>query len=200
MLEILLSTWLFLPHITVDLSKNYLTACINNKIVQSKVVSGKPGWETPIGVFTITTLEVNKPWWVPKSIEQDLPHRTYNNHKGNLYQPAGPDNEMGQLSLPFDENRLYALHGTPYITNFWRPPEGRYLSHGCVRVKQISQLVNILLRLPHEPDVDINTLLAGSDGKYEHVTVTFKTPIVVTIKKNGRERFPPNGTTCAPIN
>jgi murein L,D-transpeptidase YcbB/YkuD len=74
-------------------------------------------YPTPLGSFSITTVEWN-PWWIP-------PHAEW--ARGERPAPPGPTNPMGRVKLYF--RPLYYLHGTPDSSSL-----GRAASHGCVRL------------------------------------------------------------------
>ncbi|CAN5209179.1 hypothetical protein BH24PSE2_BH24PSE2_02060 [soil metagenome] len=86
---------------------------------------GRVGWNTPVGVTTVTAKARDPVWWVPISVREEhaemgdpLPAQV----------PPGPDNPLGHrvlgLGLPG-----YLIHGTN------RPDGvGMRVSHGCIRL------------------------------------------------------------------
>lgn len=86
---------------------------------------GKPSWPTPTGRFAIAELRVNKPWLVPKSIQEEMRREG----KAVLSEvPPGPDNPLGKhwlgLSMPG-----YGIHGTIAPASIFH-----FQSHGCIRL------------------------------------------------------------------
>ena len=86
---------------------------------------GKPDWATPTGAFQVASLERDKPWIVPKSIQEEM--RREGKPVITRVEP-GPDNPLGRhwigLSLPG-----YGIHGTIAPTSIYG-----FRSHGCVRM------------------------------------------------------------------
>jgi L,D-transpeptidase ErfK/SrfK len=80
------------------------------------VAIGKPGWETPVGTYTVFTMEVNP---------------TFKSFKTGNIIPPGPDNPLGPRWIGFwtDGKTQLGFHGT-------NEPEliGEAVSHGCVRM------------------------------------------------------------------
>jgi murein L,D-transpeptidase YcbB/YkuD len=85
-----------------------------------RVAIGMPGFRTPRGSFSITSIEWN-PAWIP-------PDRDWAKHE--VPAPPGPANPMGRAKLNF--RPLYFLHGTPLTTTI-----GSAASHGCVRLSNV---------------------------------------------------------------
>ncbi|OGT20060.1 MAG: hypothetical protein A2V90_00530 [Gammaproteobacteria bacterium RBG_16_57_12] len=86
---------------------------------------GHPTWRTPAGDFTVRTLEINKAWIVPQSIQEEM------RREGQIVQahvPPGPDNPLGKywlgLSLPG-----YGIHSTIAPQSVYQ-----FQSHGCIRL------------------------------------------------------------------
>ncbi|AFY69547.1 ErfK/YbiS/YcfS/YnhG family protein [Thalassoporum mexicanum PCC 7367] len=80
------------------------------------VAVGKPGWETPVGEFTVLNKETDPIFMDPFS--------------GRLMQP-GPNNPLGARAIDFwtDGRNFSAFHGTPHEHLI-----GQAVSHGCVRM------------------------------------------------------------------
>jgi L,D-transpeptidase ErfK/SrfK len=86
---------------------------------------GAPGSRTPIGEFTITGREVDKTWYVPASIQEEMqregkPVRTE--------VPPGPDNPLGRHWLGLSEPAC-GIHGTIAPASVYR-----FRTHGCIRL------------------------------------------------------------------
>ena len=94
---------------------------------------GKPSWPTPTGEFKILSLEKNKCWCVPQSIQDEMRRQ---GKKVVTRVPPGPDNPLGGywigLSMPG-----FGIHGTIAPSSIYR-----FQSHCCVRMhpEAIAQL------------------------------------------------------------
>lgn len=89
------------------------------------VTAGRHDWRTPLGPFTVINRQTDKPWFVPKSIQEEMAREG----KPVLTRvEPGPDNPLGRhwigLSMP-----AIGIHGT-------NAPMSIYAlrSHGCVRM------------------------------------------------------------------
>lgn len=89
------------------------------------VAAGRSDWRTPTGTYAIATLEQDKTWIVPLSIQDEMRAQG----KPVLTRvPPGPANPLGRywigLTLPG-----YGIHGTNAPSSIY------YLrTHGCIRV------------------------------------------------------------------
>lgn len=108
------------------------------------VALGKPTWPTPSGSFSIINQQENKPWFVPKSIQEEM------RNEGRVVKtmvPPGPDNPLGKhwlgLSIPG-----YGIHGTISPESIFH-----FRSHGCIRL--------------HPEDIEIlfDTVSVGTQGE-----------------------------------
>jgi len=86
---------------------------------------GRPDWPTPSGSFSISNLQEDKEWIVPKSIQEEM------RREGQVVRtkvPPGPDNPLGRhwigLSLAG-----YGIHGTIAPASVYH-----FQSHGCIRL------------------------------------------------------------------
>lgn len=89
------------------------------------VGTGREGWETPVGNYTIIEKIKDPTWTPPESIRRE--HAA----KGDILPavvPAGPDNPLGQFALRLS-NPSYLIHGT---NKPWGV--GMQVSHGCTRM------------------------------------------------------------------
>lgn len=94
---------------------------------------GKPSWRTPEGGFTIVSRVKNKPWLVPKSIQEEMRREG----KAVLEEvPPGPDNPLGSHWLGMSMWG-YGIHGTIAPSSVFQ-----FRSHGCIRLREddISEL------------------------------------------------------------
>lgn len=89
------------------------------------IAVGKPDWQTPLGAFVIDNLQKDKPWIVPKSIQEEM--RLEGKPVLARVEP-GPDNPLGRywigLSMP-----AIGIHGTNAPTSI-----NGYRTHGCMRM------------------------------------------------------------------
>ena len=89
------------------------------------VALGKPTWPTPTGGFQIASLVKDKPWLVPKSIQEEM--RREGKEVLTRVEP-GPDNPLGRhwigLSIP-----ALGIHGTIAPSSIYG-----LRSHGCIRL------------------------------------------------------------------
>ncbi|MDO9385344.1 MAG: L,D-transpeptidase family protein [Thiobacillus sp.] len=86
---------------------------------------GKPSWPTPQGEFRIVSRVKNKPWLVPKSIQEEMLR------EGKLVVeevPPGPDNPLGAHWLGLNLWG-YGIHGTIAPASIYQ-----FRSHGCIRL------------------------------------------------------------------
>lgn len=86
---------------------------------------GKPSWRTPEGRFTLVSRVKNKPWLVPKSIQEEMRREG----KAVLEEvPPGPDNPLGSHWLGMSMWG-YGIHGTIAPSSIFQ-----FRSHGCIRL------------------------------------------------------------------
>lgn len=80
------------------------------------IAVGKPGWETPVGSYTVMQMVENPYWEHPWT--------------GEVFKP-GPDNPLGSHWIGFwtDGNNYIGFHGTPNEDSVGQPA-----SHGCIRM------------------------------------------------------------------
>lgn len=89
------------------------------------VAVGKPSWPTPLGGFHVTNRQTDKPWIVPRSIQEEM--RREGRPVLTRVEP-GPDNPLGRhwigLSIP-----ALGIHGTTAPSSIHD-----FRSHGCIRM------------------------------------------------------------------
>jgi L,D-transpeptidase YcbB len=156
----------------------------------SRVVVGDPDHPTPILGSAIGSVLFNPPWTVPASIVRKEiqprllrdPGYLSRNHfqllgRGDgspdgidwsktdilangwqLQQQPGPWNALGTLMFDFPSPFAVYLHDTPGRAAFSR--SDRSLSHGCVRVEQVTALAGALLGPEASPEA-IQKIVAG---------------------------------------
>jgi len=100
---------------------------------------GRVGWETPLGITTVTAKAKDPHWYVPLSVRQE--HAALGDPLPSVI-PPGPENPLGHRVLKLDMPG-YLIHGTnqPYGV-------GMRISHGCVRlypenIEYLYELVDI---------------------------------------------------------
>jgi L,D-transpeptidase ErfK/SrfK len=100
---------------------------------------GRVGWETPLGMTTVTAKAKDPHWYVPLSVRQE--HAELGDPLPSVI-PPGPENPLGHRVLKL-EMPGYLIHGTnqPYGV-------GMRVSHGCVRlypenIEYLYELVDI---------------------------------------------------------
>ncbi|MBK1647154.1 hypothetical protein CKO36_00685 [Rhabdochromatium marinum] len=89
------------------------------------VGTGREGWETPVGQYSIVEKIKGPTWTPPASI------RAEHAAKGEILPavvPAGPDNPLGAYAMRLS-NRSYLIHGTNKPWGVGMP-----VSHGCTRM------------------------------------------------------------------
>ncbi len=89
------------------------------------VALGRPSWPTPVGRFAIRSLEINKEWIVPKSIQEEM------RREGLVVRtrvPPGPDNPLGKYWIGLTVWG-YGIHSTIYPMSIYQ-----FRSHGCIRL------------------------------------------------------------------
>lgn len=133
--------------LVLDRRRKVLRVLEGNRVVRRYPVAvGMPGWETPVGQFTVIEKRANPTWEHPAS--------------GHLL-PPGPENPLGSRWIGFHrdcrgrsgfngQEHLVVkgcveagFHGTPN-----RSSVGRAVSHGCVRLldehaKELFDLVSL---------------------------------------------------------
>jgi lipoprotein-anchoring transpeptidase ErfK/SrfK len=108
--------------IVVRIDRNRLELYVGFKRVGSyDVATAKPGYTTPVGLWTIWDKRVDPTWYNPAldSWGAGLP----------AVVPGGPGNPMGPRAIYIDAPGLIRIHGTTDDASI-----GRYASHGCIRM------------------------------------------------------------------
>jgi murein L,D-transpeptidase YcbB/YkuD len=160
-----LERWRWLPaelpadRIQVNIAAAVLTMFKNDAPTTSmKVVTGRPGDNTPMLASQIHSVVLNPPWNVPTSIatKELFPKGpAYLSRAGfkvistpeggrRLQQKPGPKNSLGQYKFDFDNKYSVYLHDTPGRGAFER--YSRLASHGCVRLERPGDLARLLLQ------------------------------------------------------
>lgn len=124
-------------------------------ILSSRIIVGRPKTPTPIFRAEIDDVVVNPPWNVPDSIARhEIVPRLKKNPSyleahgmrivnGRIQQRPGAKNALGYVKLNVSSRFLVYLHDTPSRSLFTR--DRRFLSHGCIRVEEITPLASYAL-------------------------------------------------------
>ena len=107
-------------HINVDLSERKLYLKTGTEVVQAYSIGvGKPGFETPVGDYSVRKVVWNPPWNPPDEAwaEDKEPQ-----------PPGAADNPMKVVKIYFKEPDYY-IHGTGTVSTL-----GGAVSHGCLRM------------------------------------------------------------------
>lgn len=142
-----------------------------------RAAPGRKTDHTPMLQSTITALELNPPWNIPRSIADSeiLPKARADPHYlqaeqirwidlpgggRRLQQKAGPKSALGQVKFEFDNRFGVYLHDTPAKVAFDK--DTRMVSHGCVRLEKPKALAADLLQ--GQGDWNPSTLMAAIDA------------------------------------
>ena len=139
------------PHVVVNIPDYTLTLFNDGKQYwKTKVVTGKPGKNTPLISAEMKFITVNPTWNVPPSIieKEYLPAlredpqaleriglKLRQDPDGTVHvsQPPGAANALGRIRFNFPNKFLVYQHDTPDKHLFAK--EERAFSHGCMRVQ-----------------------------------------------------------------
>lgn len=129
-----------------------------NLVAAYPVGLGKPSWPTPMGEFSVLDKATNMPWFVPKSIQEEMIRE---GHIVKAKVPPGLSNPLGKhwIGLSFPG---IGIHGTIAPSSVYH-----FQSHGCIRLHpdDIAELFDKILIGATGNIVYIPILLAESDGK-----------------------------------
>jgi murein L,D-transpeptidase YcbB/YkuD len=114
------------------------------------------GGRTPELNATVKYVDLNPTWTpTPWVVENELKRKArkasgyyaengFEKRGGKLVQRPGPENTLGQVVIGFPNENNISLHGTNEPTRFGYAD--RALSHGCVRVENIEELAERILK------------------------------------------------------
>ena len=106
--------------IVIRRGSNTLTLFDGSRVVQRfGVATGQSRYPTPLGTFSIVTMQYN-PWWYPPDSEWA---------KGLKPVPPGPGNPLGTRWMGLSAWGV-GIHGTPDAASI-----GYSASHGCIRMR-----------------------------------------------------------------
>jgi L,D-transpeptidase ErfK/SrfK len=106
------------PRLVVDLSDRRVYLYQTDRLQASYPIAvGKPGWETPIGIYQVMEKQKYPVWRHPITDE---------------IVPQGRENPLGSRWIGFwyDGRHLIGFHGTPEAHLIGQP-----VSHGCLRMR-----------------------------------------------------------------
>ncbi|HXW20926.1 MAG TPA: L,D-transpeptidase family protein [Roseiarcus sp.] len=128
-------------------------------LLSTRIIVGKPDWQTPIFSNVMRYILVNPSWRVPPSIirKEMLPKLAddpdYLTRQGfevtqkgdtiEVRQPPGERNALGHIAFMFPNEHSVYLHDTPSRELFMA--SRRAFSHGCVRVDQPMRLAELVM-------------------------------------------------------
>jgi murein L,D-transpeptidase YcbB/YkuD len=147
-----------------------------------KVITGKPGKETPQLEAPLYRLVSYPTWTVPRSIEGEITAKgegyMANNglywRKGRIIQRSGPQNSLGLVKFDLRNDHAIYLHDTPSKSLFGR--QQRQLSHGCVRVNEAEAFADRIAG-----DEGIETQWAEAKEKHKEAFVPLPREIAVRL-------------------
>jgi murein L,D-transpeptidase YcbB/YkuD len=154
-------------HVVVNIPAFRLDVLVGDSIVRSLPIAvGMRGFDTPRGVYEISSIEWN-PWWNP-------PDRPWAAKQRRT--PPGPTNPMGRVKLNF--RPLYYLHGTPLEQSI-----GSAASHGCIRLRNDDALAlaALIQRVgsPSMPDSELASLAADA---HHSRTIELERPVPIELR------------------
>jgi len=146
----------------VDIVPEQLTLYKDDRpVFTTKIVVGEADKQSPEVETTISGVQFNPPWNVPRSIitEEIMPklsrdpdylsrHHMVMRHNGLIQQLPGPHAALGQIKFEMPNRFDVYLHDTPQKYLFAR--DNRRQSHGCIRVQNPRELAALLLDQPAE--------------------------------------------------
>lgn len=143
-------------YIYLNIADNDLKLVEKDRTVHTaRVIVGKPYQQTPVFSATMTQIEINPYWNVPRSIAVNELWPIFRRNPGyaaandyiiqgeSIRQKPGPKNALGAIAFRFPNPHNVYLHDTPAKSLFDR--EARYFSHGCMRVEFPLKLALLLL-------------------------------------------------------
>jgi murein L,D-transpeptidase YcbB/YkuD len=158
------------------------------EVLTSRVIVGRPADRTPIFRAEITDVVANPPWNVPAKIARTeiMPKVRKNpdylaRHdmvitNGQVRQLPGAKNSLGLIKLNVSDRFSVYLHDTPTRSLFAR--DQRFLSHGCIRVQQITPLASYAITGDITGGVD-RLLSAIATGETVHLPIPSPIPLYV---------------------
>jgi murein L,D-transpeptidase YcbB/YkuD len=171
------------PHVVVNIPNYTLTLWNDDKVYwTTKIVTGKPGKNTPLISAEMKFITVNPTWNVPPSIiekeylpalQQDpqaldrIGLKLTQDADGTVHiaQPPGAGNALGRIRFNFPNKFLVYQHDTPDKYLFAK--EERAFSHGCMRVQNPltygEKLLSLALPNEHYTEARLEKMFGGSE-------------------------------------
>lgn len=112
--------------ILINIPQRMLFRFENNQLAAAYPIGpGKRDWQTPTGRYVVTSLQENKTWFVPESIQQEM-RRKGLDVKSRV--PPGPDNPLGRYWIGTSAPGI-GIHATVAPLSIYG-----FHSHGCIRM------------------------------------------------------------------
>jgi len=112
--------------ILINIPQRFLFHVVDGQVRAAYPVAlGRPDWRTPTGAFTVANKQQDKPWIVPKSIQEEM--RREGKPVLTRVEP-GPENPLGRHWIGLSLDSL-GIHGTIAPTSIYG-----LRSHGCIRL------------------------------------------------------------------
>ena len=158
------------------------------EILTSRVIVGRRADPTPIFQAEITDVVANPPWNIPaKIVRTEIMPKLRKNpsyltdhdmvaSNGQIQQLPGAKNSLGLIKLNVSDRFSVYLHDTPSRTLFAR--DQRFLSHGCIRVQQITPLASYAITGDITGGVD-KLMAAIATGTTVHLSMPAPIPLYV---------------------
>lgn len=89
------------------------------------IAAGRPSWRTPLGEFTVEARSIDKPWIVPRRIQEEMRRL---GEPVETVVPPGPDNPLGHHWLGLSRSSI-GIHGTNAPASIYS-----LRTHGCIRL------------------------------------------------------------------
>lgn len=157
-------------YVVVNIPSYSLRAVDGDKVLNMRVGCGTLDHKSPLLVSTLTRMDINPQWIIPKSIAKGYVGRVGYMHQQGIFvldkkqgklsaehasyqkvmdgeqylvQAGGPKNSLGRIVFRFDNHFSVYLHDTssPWLLQ----RNNRALSHGCIRLEKPLALALFLL-------------------------------------------------------
>jgi L,D-transpeptidase ErfK/SrfK len=112
--------------IVINVPQRMLFVLVGDRLAGAYPVAvGRPNWPTPLGVFMVSSKEVDPTWDVPKSIQEEMSQA---GRQVERRVPPGPNNPLGDRWIGVS-NLGFGIHGTNQPSSIYR-----FTTHGCIRL------------------------------------------------------------------
>ena len=186
-------------HVVVNIPSYSLRATDGSKVLNMRVGCGTLDHKSPLLVSTLTRMDINPQWIIPKSIAKGYVGRVGYMHQQGIFvfdkkqgklsaehasyqkvmdgeqylvQAGGPKNSLGRIVFRFDNPYSVYLHDTssPWLLQ----RNDRALSHGCIRLEKPLELALFLLGEGHDEMADKITYSMTMDFVNDNDSVKVK--------------------------